>query len=157
MIKIALKNIPSDLRDDMLQRFSLFSSLLDGNSDIYILSAATSVAELSNKIKNHPHVILGFASVSKTPEYHVLEAIEVPRDHRGHNYSRNILDDIFYECSQEEKPLMLTELSALGRKALMDSLELFAVKYGVYVMNEKDYEEMREEPVPILSMSLAEH
>ena len=145
MIKVKLNQLPRDLIDYMTTKFRHISSIIDGNTIVYLagLGSEEVIYKSLDLLKPEDYYkITGFVALSENAQYFTLETIEVLDSYRGTGQARKLLDPVFYECSQKNKPLMLSPLSQLGKKYLVSSLEFLAHKYTVYVMEEKEYLEL---------------
>ncbi len=146
MIKLKLKSLPPALYEVMLRKFSFFTSFLDGEDNLYLYGLKSNdkiYTSLEDLHEADYDKITAFAVVSDNVEYFTLEAIEVLSEYRLKGVSKKVLDPIVYQCSIEQKPLMLSPLSRFGKKYLLSTLDYLANKYSVYVMEEKEYLELR--------------
>lgn len=135
MTKYTLRDIPAKLREQLGKKFSSFGALLDGDTIVFLRGC-----EPDMNIDN----IVGFGAVSKNAEYCLLEEVQATPEMQTKKIYQDILTDIFYFVSEQDMPLMTNEFSAKEKKLILPALEFCAAKYGVYVMEEREYLEMRE-------------
>lgn len=135
MTKYTLRDIPAELREQLNKKFSSFGALLDGNTIVF-LHGYDSEMNIDN--------IVGFGAVTKNAEYCLLEEVQAAPGMQTKKVYQDILTDIFYFVSEQDTPLMTNQFTAKEKKLIVPALDFCATKYGVYVMEEREYLEMRE-------------
>lgn len=141
MIKLILRDISANLRDQLGKKFVSFMNLLDGNTTVFLHSYQNELDINNINIQD----ILGFAAVTENAEYCLLEEVEV-RVQGQMQYKKiyqELLADVFYFVSDKDMPLMTNHFTPKEKNIVVPILEFCAAKYGVYVMEEKEYLEMR--------------
>lgn len=140
MFKTPLKNLSIECVNTLAQKFQLFTGVIDAEGEIYLYGVSCLEDLLDDRectrvvgicVIKHSNIMDSFNHTQRSGW--VLDIIEVLPEHRGQRVARAMLKEVMADIAKSDQHMFLSKLTHHGKKYLVQSLEMWARRYGVFV------------------------